>query len=68
MAVSIIALAVVGLIRSPQLAFAASLAPLVPLSLLFARPLAKRVERGSIRPWALGLSTLSALILLANNF
>lgn len=66
MAVSIIALAVVGLIRAPQLAFAASLAPLVPLSLLIARPLAKSVERGSIRPWALGLATVSALTLLAN--
>ena len=68
MAVSIIALAVVGLIRWPQLAFAASLAPLVPLSLWIARPLATRVERGSIRPWALGLSTISAVILLANSF
>lgn len=68
MAVSIIALAVVGLIRAPQMAFAASLAPLVPLSLFIARPMAKRVERGSIRPWALGLSATSAVILLANSF
>jgi uncharacterized membrane protein YfcA len=67
MAVSIPALAVVGLIRAPQIAFAASLAPLVPLSLLLARPLAKIVERGSIRPWALGLATLSALILLIKS-
>ena len=68
MMVSIIALAAVGLIRSPQIAFAASLAPLVPISLWIAQPLAKRVERGSIRPWALGLSTLSAVLLLANSF
>lgn len=67
MAVSIISLIAVGLIRTPQLAFAASLAPLVPLSLFIARPLALRVERGSIRPWALGLSTISALILLASS-
>jgi len=68
MVVSIIALAFVGLIRAPQIVFAASLAPLVPLSLLIARPLAKRVERGSIRPWALGLATISALVLLAKSF
>lgn len=67
MVVSIVALAIAGLIRAPQLAFAASLAPLVPLSLFVARPLATRVERGSIRPWALGLATLSALVLLANS-
>lgn len=67
MAVSIIALAVVGLIGAPQLAFAVSLAPLVPMSLLIAGPLAKRVERGSIRPWALGLSTVSAVVLLLNS-
>ena len=65
--VSIIALMVVGLIKSPQLAFAASLAPLIPLSIWISRPLAKRFERGSIRPWALGLATLSALLLLARN-
>ncbi len=67
MVVSIVALTVAGLIRAPQIAFAASLAPLVPLSLFLARPLAKRVERGSIRPWALGLATLSALTLLVKS-
>lgn len=66
MVVSIVALAVVGLIQAPQLALAASLAPLVPLSLLVTRPLAARVERRSIRPWALGLSTVSAVILLVS--
>lgn len=64
MAISIIALVIAGLIRAPHIAFAASLAPLVPLSLLMSRPLARRFERGSIRPWALGLATLSAVILL----
>lgn len=68
MLVSIIALAAVGLIRAPQVAFAASLAPLVPLSLFIVRPLATRVERGSIRPWALGLSACSAVILLVSSF
>lgn len=65
MALSIGALAVAGLIRAPQLAFAASLAPFVPLTLIAARPLSARFERGAIRPWALGLATLSAGILLA---
>ncbi len=68
MVVSITALVVVGLIRAPQLALAASLAPLVPVTLFATRPLAKRVERGSIRPWALGLSTISAIILLLSVF
>jgi len=67
MSVSIVSLAVVGLIRWPQIAFAMSLAPLVPLSLFIARPLAKRVERGSIRPWALSLATISAVALLIKN-
>ncbi len=68
MLVSIIALSLAELIRAPQLAFAASLAPLVPLSLYVVRPLATHVERGSIRPWALGLSATSAVILLASSF
>ncbi len=46
MVVSIIALALTGLIRTPQVAFAASLAPLVPLTLYAVRPLATRFERG----------------------
>ena len=65
MALSIGALAAAGLIRTPQLALAASLAPFVPLTLVAARPLTARFERGAIRPWALGLATLSAIILLA---
>jgi len=67
MVVSITALALAGLIRAPQIAFALSLAPLVPLCLLMVRPLTTKVERGSIRPWALGLATVSALILLVNS-
>ncbi|SIO21865.1 TSUP family transporter [Vannielia litorea] len=64
MIVSIGALALAGLMRAPQIALAASLGPLVPLTLLAVRPLVARFERGSIRPWALGLATLSALVLL----
>jgi len=65
--VAIIALSVAGVLTMPQLAFAASLAPLVPLALLTSRPLAVRFERGAIRPWALGLATLSALALLGRS-
>lgn len=64
---AIVALSVAGVLTLPQLAFAASLAPLVPLALWASRPLATRFERGAIRPWALGLATLSALSLLARS-
>ncbi|MBU2981629.1 TSUP family transporter [Lentibacter algarum] len=67
MFVSITTLAFAGLIGLKHIAFALSLAPIVPLALWAARPLAARVERGSIRPWALGLATLSAIILLSKN-
>jgi uncharacterized membrane protein YfcA len=62
--VAIIALSTVGVLTLAQLAFAATLAPLVPVALRVSRPLAVRFERGAIRPWALGLATISALALL----
>jgi uncharacterized membrane protein YfcA len=65
--ISIVALSVAGVLTLPQLAFAASLAPLVPVALRTSRPLAARFERGAIRPWALGLATVSALALLARS-
>lgn len=68
MAMSIAALAIAGLIRLPHIAFAVSLAPLAILTLLASRPLVTRFEKGSIRPWALGLATLSALVLLVRAF
>lgn len=64
---AIAALAIAGVLTFSQLAFAASLAPLVPLALWASRPLIKRFERGSIRPWALGLATISALVLLGRT-
>ena len=67
MVVSILVLAGAGLIRAPHLAFALSLAPLVPLALWGARPLARRFERGAIRPWALGLAAASAAVLIARS-
>ncbi|MBR9650268.1 sulfite exporter TauE/SafE family protein [Thalassobius aquimarinus] len=68
MVVSVLALTIAGVMRWPQVAFAVSLAPLVPLSLYLSRPLTRRFERGSIRPWALGLAATAAVILLVRNF
>ena len=67
MVVSIGALTVAGLIRTPQLALAATLVPFALLALWASHPLVSRFERGSIRPWSLGLATLSAVILLARS-
>lgn len=65
--VTIIALSVADVLTLSQLAFAASLAPLVSIALWTSRSLATRFERGAIRPWALGLATLSAVILLSRT-
>jgi len=65
--VSIFALFVAGVLTLPQIAFAASLVPLALVALWASRPLTARFERGAIRPWALGLATLSALALLARS-
>ncbi|MBM2576183.1 TSUP family transporter [Jannaschia sp. Os4] len=67
MIVSLAALAAAGLIGLRHLAFAASLAPLVPLTLWASRPFAARVEKGAIRPWALGLATLAATVLIVRT-
>lgn len=66
--VAIIALSVAGVLTLAQVAFAASLAPLVPAALWLSKPLAVRFERGAIRPWALGLATCSAITLLWRSF
>ncbi|MEM8980841.1 MAG: sulfite exporter TauE/SafE family protein, partial [Pseudomonadota bacterium] len=67
MIVSILALGTAGLIQWPHLGFAVSLVPVAFLGFLIARPLAGRFERKSIRPWALGLATISALVLLIRS-
>lgn len=67
MAVSIGSLAVAGLIGLRHLAFAASLLPLVPLTLWAVRPLAGRVAKRSIRPWALGIAGTAAVVLIARS-
>lgn len=65
MAVSILALTVVGLVRPRHLALALTLAPFVALGIAASAPLAARVARRSIRPWALGLAGAAATVLLA---
>ncbi|WGH77613.1 TSUP family transporter [Jannaschia ovalis] len=67
MAVSITALAVSGLIGARHLVFAATLLPVVGVTLLGVRPLAGRMARGAIRPWALGLAAAAATVLLLRS-
>lgn len=62
---SIGALAVVGLVRADDLTLVAALAPFAALGLLAARPAARALAGRPIRPVALTLATLAALILLA---
>lgn len=67
MAVSITALIVAGVIGLRHLVFALALAPAVPVTLWAVRPLAARVARGSIRPWALGLAATAAGVLIVRS-
>jgi len=67
MLVSILALVLVGLIGWRHLAFAASLAPVVLVALWLAQPMAARVAKARIRPWALCLSGLAATALIARQ-
>ncbi|WP_310621371.1 TSUP family transporter [Flexibacterium corallicola] len=66
--ISIAALSVAGVLTISQLVFAATLVPFVLLGLIVSRPLANNFERQEIRPWALGLAALSALLLLTRSF
>ncbi|CTQ48628.1 TSUP family transporter [Jannaschia donghaensis] len=67
MAVSITALLVAGVIGLRHLAFAAVLAPAVPVTLWAVRPFAARVAKRSIRPWALGLAGTAAGVLIVRS-
>jgi len=67
MIVSILSLAAFGLIKGGHLIIAITLLPAVFIGLAVASRLVGRFERHSIRPFALGLSTIAALILLAKN-
>ena len=65
MCVSVLALSWQGLIASKHLIFAASLLPAIVLGLAVSMPLAERLERHAIRPYALGLSIIAATTLIA---
>lgn len=65
MCVSVLALWWQGLVTAGHLLFALSLVPAVAIGLAVSMPIAKRTERRAIRPFALGLSTIAALVLLA---
>lgn len=67
MVVSILALAVAGLVLWRHLVMAATLAPAALLALRLAQPLAARVARARIRPYALGLAGLAATVLLVKQ-
>lgn len=64
---SIGGLAIGGLVTAGHLALSAALTPLVLLGVALAGPLARRTERSSIRPLALGLAGFAALLLIARS-
>ena len=64
MVVSLVALWSQGLVAMRHLALAAALLPAVPLGIAASQPLARRVARRSIRPYALALAGCAASILL----
>jgi uncharacterized membrane protein YfcA len=64
MVVSITALAVAGLVGLRHLALALLLVPAALLALWLSAPVARRVARARIRPWALGLAGAAATTLL----
>ena len=67
MVVSILALLVAGLVGWQHLVLAVSLVPVVLVALRVAQPLARRVAKAWIRPWALGLAGLAATVLLVRQ-
>lgn len=64
MVVSVAALGWAGLLTERAVIFALLVLPAVPLALWCARPLARRVAKAAIRPWALGLAGLAATTLV----
>nr|WP_323782129.1 sulfite exporter TauE/SafE family protein [Amylibacter sp.] len=64
MCVSVLALAWQGLVTGRHLIFALSLIPAIVLGLSVSMPLAKHMERRTLRPYALGLSAIAATTLI----
>ncbi len=65
MCTSVLALAWQGLITAKHLIFAGSLLPAIALGLAVSMPLAHRMERQTLRPYALALSAIAATTLIA---
>lgn len=64
---SVAGLALAGQVRGAHLGLAACLAPLVLLGFRLAAPLARSTEAAPLRPLALGLAALGALVLLGRG-
>ena len=64
---AIAGLAAKGLIEPHHVRLALFLSPAIGVGLLVAWPLAKYVDGGALKPWALGLSSAAALTLLAKS-
>ena len=68
MVMSLLALWSQGLVLARHLALAAALLPAVPLGIAANQPLARRIARRSIRPYALALAGCAATVLLLKTF
>lgn len=64
---SVAALAVGGQVETRHLALSAALAPFVLVGVWLSGPLARRTARSSIRPLALSLAAVAALLLIARS-
>lgn len=67
MCVSVLALWWQGLVTQAHLVFALSLLPAIGVGLVISMPVAKRMEKQTVRPYALGLSTVAALVLIVRT-
>ena len=66
--ISLAALAAVGRCGQPELVRALVLTPGIPLGLVISRPLLPALDGSATRPLVLGLSSLSAVVILARAF
>jgi uncharacterized membrane protein YfcA len=64
MCVSVLALAWQGLVTTSHLLFAATLLPAIALGLVVSMPLAHQMEKRTLRPYALALSSIAATTLI----
>ncbi|MEM7438882.1 MAG: TSUP family transporter [Pseudomonadota bacterium] len=67
MCVSVLALWWQGLVTGMHLVFAGTMLPAIALGLIASMPVAKRLERQTVRPYALGLSAVAAIVLIVRS-